>query len=189
MKTLKLLSVFIMLYMVSNFYPVKAQDFQQGYKNELLLGAFQLFNNSFYGSYERYYGNWGTSFTTAFTFRDSYDESKTGILFQVSQKFYFNDVTADYGNFYFSPGLKYKYVEITGHNFTDRITTYGFQIVGGVKYDVLERFVIDFYFGGKMDYSVIEQSGSEPGKYGNNYFSLGFTGVSPVINCTFGFRF
>ncbi len=189
MKTIKFLSVLIMLYVCCNNQHSLAQSDPSEFRNELRFGAFQLLYNTFYASYERSYGNNGTSFSAVFTYKDTYEESVTGYLLKIDQKIYFNDVTSDYGNFYFSPGLKYGYREYVGTSYTDKLTSYGVQVVGGVKYTILNRLVIDFYFGGTIVQTLIQKTGTSDKRYGKNYLSPGYSGVAPIINCTFGFKF
>ena len=189
MKTLKLLSMVILTGICFNIRQISAQDESMEYRNELRFGVFQLFGNSLYTSYERLYGNNGTSFSVALTYKDTYDESVSGILIAIDQKVYLKDVLFDYGNLYFSPGLKFRYRDYTGSNYTDRITTCGFQVVMGTKYTVFNRLVIDLYFGGTLNQSFINKANTSTESYDETYLKPGFTGVAPVINCTFGFKF
>jgi hypothetical protein len=111
-----------------------------------------------------------------------------GYQLQLDQKIYFKETSSDY-RIYFSPGLKYRYREYVGPNYTDKLRTYAVQMVGGLKYVYLNRYVVDFYFGGRVDYSIIEKNSTNVNRYRENYLNPGFSGVAPVINCTFGFKF
>lgn len=62
-------------------------------------------------------------------------------------------------------------------------------MVGGIKYINSNRFVIDLYFGGTINQSFISKIGNSNNRYDQHYLRPGFSGIAPVINCTFGFKF
>lgn len=189
MKAIRILSMAVILCILGNTQILQAQDKTVSYNNEIRFGAFQLLNNMFYISYEHLYSNFGTSFTTVLIYKDTYDESVTGYMVQLDQKIYLKNVSTDYGSIYFSPGIKYRYKEFKGSTYTDKLNTYGIQLVGGIKYVIYNRLVIDFYLGGKINNTIINKTDDSDTMYDKNLFSPGFSGILPVINCTFGFQF
>jgi hypothetical protein len=165
MKTIQFLLVLFVFYVGCTYQLVKAQDMLPEYKNELRFGTVQLLNNTFYVSYERLYGNVGTSLSAVFIYTDTYEESVEGCQFQIDQKFYFKK-DAMYGRwFYYSPGLKFRYREYVGSNYTDKLTTYAVQLVVGIKQVFLKRFVIDLYCGGIVNKSIIDKVGNSSERY------------------------
>ena len=177
------------LCILCNTQLIQAQEESTEYNNEIRFGMFQLLGNTFYTSYERLYSNYGTSFSLAFTNKDIDNESVNGYFIEIDQKFYLKNVSTDIGCFYFSPGIKYRYREYKGLSYTDRLTTYGAQVAFGVKYILFDQLVLDIYFGGNIRETLISKTGNSDTSYDNNMFSPGYSGISPVLNCTFGFQF
>ncbi len=200
------ISIFFLCYSW-NVLPMYSQFNALKNKNEIRVGIFQiLLDKTIITNYERFYKNFGTSVTLATSYNHSYYKPYLpsqfipykGFLLQIDQKMYLKNQSTDYGIFYLSPGFKYRYKLITRANYDygvstyykGRIKTFGVQIVAGIKYIILETFVIDFHFGGAIYKSIIQIEGTQyVSDYSRNYFSPGYSGVAPVISCTFGFKF
>ncbi len=111
-----------------------------------------------------------------------------GYFAQLEQRIYLYQSETRFTNVYLSPGIKFRIKEIDESNYKDQILTYGAQLCAGLKFWVMPRFTIDLYFGGDLKFSNIDTK-RYSNIYDSDYLSPGYTGIAPVINATFGFKF
>ncbi len=180
-------------------------DLPVKYKNEIRVGVFQFFLNTFYIEYEHFVSD-NTSFIIdgGMTLKkDSYEEvygGEGGAQFRV----YSGNIIRDFSfsnteGLYFAPFVKYRYLDVTDINgaefsgvwaegpFKNIYNTMSGGVLIGVKFFMLERLSIDINIGGKLQYTFTESEAVPD--YAYDVFGVAYTGVSPAGSLTFGIKF
>ncbi|MBN2613264.1 MAG: hypothetical protein JXB00_17050 [Bacteroidales bacterium] len=175
------------------------------YPNEIRVGFFQFFLNTFYLEYEHFFpNNTGLVVEGGMSLRkNSYEEifgGQGGLQFRL----YTNNLNRDlvalrFDRAYFGPYFKLKYLDVTDldgadiNNITipgiiqNTYTTFAGGIVVGIKLSMLERITLDFNIGGGIQFT--DESEDQVPDYAYDVFGVAYTGVTPVANFTFGFKF
>ncbi len=202
MKKLLLLSLFIIpaAWVRSQVDPAKNL-----YSNELRVGFFQFFVNTFYMEYEHMFSNNTSVVLTGGTTlkKDNYEEiygGQGGIQFRVYAGHFGNeDMAVRLESGYFGPFFRYKYMDVTdldGADFNSSwmagpisniYNTYSGGILLGLKIVALQRLTFDMSIGGGIQYTDSENDLVPD--YAINLFGIAYSGVAPTANFTFGFRF
>ncbi|MBN2611177.1 MAG: hypothetical protein JXB00_06440 [Bacteroidales bacterium] len=158
------------------------------YKNELRFGVYQLFQQALYVSYERFYKNTSTVLSQEITYLNSKSRKISGYYILLEQRInLYNSKDYPY-SVYLAPGIKYRYKDINDTDYHDIINIYGMQITGGLKLIFYSRFTIDMQFGATLQTSEIDTERISY-NYDDNYLSPGYSGIAPIFNMTFGFKF
>ena len=89
---------------------------------------------------------------------------------------------------YVAPAFKFGYRNIIESDYDDEILKYGLNLALGIKFNMLSRLTLDICTGGGFTISEISTQRTSH-DYSNNVFSIGYTGISPILNITFGFKF
>ena len=188
MKTLKWIIVTVLLSAIACQLYADNGDENPEYKNEVRFGPFQLFFQSFYISYERSFKNTGTVISQEITYFDSDSRSNKGYFALLEERFYLYESENRLTRVYISPGIKFRYKEIRDSNYDDHILSYGGQLCTGLKYWVMPRFTVDLYVGANFIISDIISERNH-NYFGSDFISPGYSGIEPMINITFGFKF
>ncbi|MFO7657026.1 MAG: hypothetical protein R6W78_08155 [Bacteroidales bacterium] len=175
------------------------------YPNEIRVGFFQFFLNTFYLEYEHFFEN-----NTALVLeggmslrKNSYEEifgGQGGLQFRLYTNSLNRDIEAlRFDRAYFAPFFKFKYLDVTdldgaeinGINqpgiLQNTYTTFAGGVLVGIKLSVLERITLDFNIGGGIQYT--DEANDEVPDYAYDVFGVAYTGVAPMANFTFGFKF
>ena len=175
------------------------------YPNEIRVGFFQFFLNTFYLEYEHMFpNNTGLVLQGGMSLKkNSYEEitgGQGGLQFRLYTKNLSKDIVVlKFENAYFGPFIKYRYLDVTDLDgayindvWHDEILkntyqTYGGGILIGFKLSMLERITLDFNIGGGIQFTH-EDNDNVP-DYAYDIFGVAYTGVTPNANFTFGFKF
>ena len=174
---------------------INSQTPELNYNNEFRLGIWQLFFGRMNLNYERYSkkGN-STAFIVEVVYNKNNEKETTGYMFELQPRInILNFNTDEYLDFtvqgiYVAPAIKYGYRNITDSDYNDEITKYGLNLILGIKFSMLSRLTLDICSGGGFTVSEIETQRTS-NEYNNSVFSTGYSGISPVLNITFGFKF
>lgn len=188
------------------------------YKNAIKISPFEFGNEEFQISYEHYFKNRKSSIQLmpSFILKDNQDESKTGVQVMGQYRIFLSHLRGDegksilgfynlglYGGVYalyldYSEDYLYGYYndmtnEFINEEFTKDLTSFEGGAILGVQVDITNRFVIDFYVGGGIRKTDIEDTKVLPeGQV--DYFYYGvfdreYTGVKPKLGLQLGFTF
>ena len=182
------------------------EDFSEThYSNELRIGFFQFFMNTFFMEYEHCFRN-STSLVLqgGMTLKkDSYEEiygGQGGIQFRVYAATFKSDKSVvKLESAYFGPFFKYRYLDVTDLDGADinsawrdgpinnLYNTYTGGMLLGVKISALQRVTFDINMGGGIQFT--NEANDNVPDYALNMFGIAYTGVTPTANFTLGFRF
>jgi hypothetical protein len=215
MKKLLLIIGFFMPLMMS------AQDESVAHfskKNALKISPIEFGNAEFQLSYERYFGDRSSSiqFTPSFILEENGDESREGWQAMLQYRFYLTHLKSSEGKsfwglynigfytgvygLYFNQNeelLRYYYDNTTGMSFNEiyarKITAGEGGALIGMQVDITPRIVIDFYVGGGIRYTEIDDEFVPPNNENYyNYFDVfdpGYKGVKPKLGLQLGITF
>lgn len=207
------------VFSLTSFFSLLSQENQFKYDKAIKLNPARFAASEFQISYEHYFADRKSSFTItpSFILQDNNERSKEGWQLMAQYRFYLTHVNKaqkntflGMDNFGFYAGLyglhlNYSATEIRGYYDpgTDEYLTDEFQkdvsaqeggAIIGVQVDITKRILIDFYVGGGIRYTTIddtyEDSEHTQGWY-NTYsvFDPEYKGVKPTIGLLIGFLF
>ncbi len=187
----------------------RSQDFTSEdldlYPNEIRVGFFQFFLNTFFLEYEHMFPNstglvlqGGVSLK-----KNSFEEiygGQGGLQYRLYTKNMAKDFVAlKFQNAYFGPFVKYKYMEVTDLDgayvndswyegiLENTYNTFAGGVLIGFKLSMLERITLDFNIGGGIQFT--DEATDDVPDTAYDVFGVAYTGVTPSANFTFGFKF
>ena len=204
MKNIIIISCFLLFAMVT-----MSQDFTseriEPYPNEIRVGFFQFFLNTFFIEYEHLFPNsTGLVLQGGLSLKKNQIEEiyggQTGIQYRLYTKNMAKDIVVlKFQNAYFGPYVKYKYLEVTDLDgaYVDNLwnegilqntySTFAGGVIIGFKLSMLERITLDFNIGGGIQFT--QEANDDVPDYAYDIFGVAYTGVTPSANFTFGFKF
>lgn len=176
------------------------------YKNEIRLDAIELFRNTFMLTYERNINDKSSvQLSAGVILKENDSEIKNGGIVEIQYRLNRNmkrrvDTVNRNIVVYGAPFLKYRYLDATSTSYffyTNNLyqiipdysrklyyfSTISFGGLVGVKISFYKHIFIDLNFGGGIKYTKTN------GFKTDNMADEAYTGVSPVGNITFGFKF
>jgi hypothetical protein len=201
------------IYIISGFLlfatVIRSQDVSSKkvdlYPNEMRVGFFQFFLNTFFLEYEHIFpNNTGLVVQGGMSLKKNSFEEIYGGEGGLQFRLYTNNMAKDivvlkFQNAYFGPLIKYKYLEVTDmdgayvnniwHEGTleNTYNTFAGGVIIGFKLSMLERITLDFNIGGGIQFT--QESSDDVPDYAYDIFGVAYTGVTPIANFTFGFKF
>ena len=204
MKKIIIISGFLLFAIVT-----MSQDFTSeridAYPNEIRVGFFQFFLNTFFIEYEHLFPNsTGLVLQGGLSLKKNQIEEiyggQTGIQYRLYTKNMAKDIVVlKFQNAYFGPYVKYKYLEVTDLDgaYVDNLwnegilqntySTFAGGVIIGFKLSMLERITLDFNIGGGIQFT--QEANDDVPDYAYDIFGVAYTGVTPSANFTFGFKF
>ena len=204
MKKIIIISGFLLFAIVT-----MSQDFTseriEPYPNEIRVGFFQFFLNTFFIEYEHLFPNsTGLVLQGGLSLKKNQIEEiyggQTGIQYRLYTKNMAKDIVVlKFQNAYFGPYVKYKYLEVTDLDgaYVDNLwnegilqntySTFAGGVIIGFKLSMLERITLDFNIGGGIQFT--QEANDDVPDYAYDIFGVAYTGVTPSANFTFGFKF
>jgi hypothetical protein len=189
------------------------------YKNALKINPGNLGNSEFRLNYERYFGDRKSSImiSPSFYLKESEREKISGYQFQTSYRYFLSHLNKTNGNSFlglynlgFYAGVYGQWLSYEEHydmewynpktNMQERheFEKTGTAIEGGallgLQIDITPRLIADFYLGGGIRKSNIDDSIEDNPDFSSYYespgvFDVDFTGVKPVVGFQLGFTF
>lgn len=174
------------------------------YKNEIGVGFFQFFVNTFYMGYEHFFNSSSIVINGGFTLYEDYYEEAIGGSAEVQYRFYSRWANEKISflqidGLYLSPYANYKYIDLTEYEEEWVGQTYhttkkhhiypslGGGVLIGIKFFIVERLTVDFNLGGGVKYTFKEEERDLD--YSYSLADPGYTGILPKANLVFGIRF
>jgi hypothetical protein len=201
------------IYIISCFlffvFMARTQDFPmektEPYANEIRVGFFQFFLNTFFLEYEHMFPNsTGLVLQGGLSLKkNSFEEiygGQGGIQYRLYTKNLAKDIVVlKFQNAYFGPYVKYKYLEVTDLDgayvnsvwhegvLENTYNTFAGGVLIGFKLSMLERITLDFNIGGGIQFT--QEANDNVPDVAYDIFGVAYTGVTPNANFTFGFKF
>jgi len=185
------------------------QDFPlektEPYTNEIRVGFFQFFLNTFYLEYEHLFPNsTGLVLQGGLSLKKNAFEEIYGGQGGIQYRLYTKNMAKDivvlkFQNAYFGPFARYKYLEVTDLDgayvnntwyegiLSNTYNTFAGGVLIGFKLSMLERITLDFNIGGGIQFT--QEANDDVPDYAYDIFGVAYTGVTPNANFTFGFKF
>ena len=195
-----------------------AQEGHFGYNNAVKISPVELGNAEFQMSYEKYFGERTSSImiSPSFILKEEGQESKKGWQIMGQYRFYLTHIRKDQQSTFlglhnvgFYTGLYGQYLDydedyISGYwdektqlyitdIFDKKINAYEGGAIIGMQIDVTPRIILDFYIGGGIRYTEIEDNRTDPNNYdyyeSYSVFDVEYKGVKPRIGFQIGISF
>lgn len=211
-------NILTVFFSIITFCSLIAQENQFEYNNAVKLNPARFGASEFQISYERYFNDRKSSITVApsFILEDNNDKSKEGWQVMAQYRFYlthFNKerestflgmdnygfYTGVYGLYlnYSSNYLRWSYnqeSEMIREEYHKDVSAQEGGAVIGVQIDITKRILVDFYVGGGVRYTTIDDtfnSNEHPNEWYDTYnvFDPEYKGVKPTIGLLVGFLF
>lgn len=197
-------------------FSISAQEYSFPYKNVLRLAPFEFGRAEFQLNYERYFNNRKSSLVIApsLFLKDGEEESRNGWQLMSQYRFYLTHLTKEEGKSFlgiydiaFYSGLYALYMNLEDKNvegyYDDSTGEYIEQsniknisaqeggALLGMQVDITTRIVFDFYVGGGIRYSQVEETATIPKDYRSSpsIFEVEYQGVKPKIGFSLGMTF
>lgn len=204
MKNITIIFGFLLIASLGSSQDFTSEDLDL-YPNEIRVGFFQFFLNTFFLEYEYMFPNstglvlqGGVSLK-----KNSFEEiygGQGGLQYRLYTKNMAKDIVVlKFQNAYFGPFVKYKYMEVTdldgayiNDSWYDGIlentyNTFAGGVLIGFKLSMLERITLDFNIGGGIQFT--NEASDDVPDTAYDVFGVAYTGVTPSANFTFGFKF
>jgi len=207
------------IFSLTSFFSLLSQESQFKYDNAIKLNPPRFAASEFQLLYEHYFNDRKSSITLApsFILEDNNDQSKEGWQIMAQYRFYLTHFNKsqkntflgmeNYGFYtglyglhldYSSNYLRGYYDPITSQMITEEyhkdVSSQEGGAIIGIQIDITKRILLDFYVGGGVRYTTIDDSIEDSG-YPNewydtyNVFDPEYKGVKPTFGLLIGFLF